>query len=206
VQRSQDVDQQALRAMLRPVLGPEFSVARTPAGMSTQMYRVDAARRVVYVRIAEDDDDDLAVDAALLEHLGAFGLRVPQVVHVEPFNQALGRSVLIMSQIAGEPLAGCRDQRAARRPGRFHFHLWEHQRTPLPLWDDLLAGYGEVTALPAQPPTSGLAAPPRQPAVRRELSATGGYVSGSWRAPRTSATRAARRGGASRRPPSGPST
>jgi hypothetical protein len=28
------------------------------------------------------------------------------------------------------------------------FHLWEHQRTPLPLWDELLAGYGEVAALP----------------------------------------------------------
>jgi Ser/Thr protein kinase RdoA (MazF antagonist) len=30
-----------------------------------------------------------------------------------------------------------------------HFCLWEHQRTPLALWDDLLAGYGEVAALPA---------------------------------------------------------
>jgi Ser/Thr protein kinase RdoA (MazF antagonist) len=205
------------------------------------------------------------VDAALLEHLRALGLRVPPVIDVEPFDQALGRSVLITGEIAGEPLAGCRDRRAARRiahaagrdlavlnslgvhgfgwvqrqppawplratsptyaefvtsylpdpwPGPLgrlftvaelerlwalvdrerhrdlagarlahgdfdttaifqvdgdysglidlgeirgteplfdlgHFHLWEHQRSPLPLWEALVAGYGEVAALPA---------------------------------------------------------
>jgi len=251
--------------MLRRVLGPELTAARTPAGVATQVYRVQAARGVLYVRIAEEDHEDLSVDAALLEHLGGLGLRVPQVVHVEPFDQALGRSVLITGEIAGEPLAGCRDQRAARRVARAagrelavlndvgvqgfgwvrrqppawplratsrtyaefvtsylpnpwpgplgrlftvaelerlwalvdgerrrdlagatlahgdfdtthifqvdghyrglidfgeirgteplfdlgHFHLWEHERTPVPLWDELLAGYGEVETLPA---------------------------------------------------------
>jgi Ser/Thr protein kinase RdoA (MazF antagonist) len=229
------------------------------------VYRVHAAGRVVYARIAEGEDDDLSVDAALLEHLRALALRVPPVVHVEPFDQALGRSVLITGEVAGEPLAGCRDQQAARRiahaagrelavlnsvavqgfgwvqrqppawplratsptyaefvtsdlpdpwPGPLgklftvaelerlwalvererrrhlagatlahgdfdttaifqidsgysglidfgeirgteplfdlgHFHLWEHQRSPLPLWEELVAGYGEVAALPA---------------------------------------------------------
>jgi len=265
VERRPDVDQQALHATLRPVLGVELTVARTPAGVAAQVYRVHAAGRVVYVRIAEGADEDLSVDAALLEHLRTLGLRVPQVIHVEPFDQALGRSVLITGEIAGEPLAGCRDQRAARWvaraagrelavlnsvdvqgfgwvqrqpptwplratsrtyaefvtsylpnpwPGPFgtrftvaelerlwalvdrerhrdladatlahgdfdstaifqvdgdysglidfgeirgteplfdlgHFHLWEHQRTPPPVWDELLAGYGEVAALPA---------------------------------------------------------
>jgi Ser/Thr protein kinase RdoA (MazF antagonist) len=264
VQRRPDVDQQALHAMLRPVLGPELSVARTPAGIAAQVYRVQTASRVVYVRIAEDEHEDLSVDAAVLEHLAALGLRVPQVIHVDPFNQAVGRSVLIMSEIAGQPLADCRSQRAARRVARAagrelavlngvavqgfgwvrrqppawplratsstyaefvtsylpdpwpgplgalftvaelerlwalvdrerrrelagarlahgdfdstaifqrdgdysglidfgeirgteplfdlgHFHLWEHPRTPLPLWEALLAGYSEVAALP----------------------------------------------------------
>ena len=115
MERRPDVDQQALHAMLRPVLGPELTVARTPAGLAAQVYRVHAAGRVVYARIAERADDDLSVDAALLEHLRALGLRVPPVIDVEPFDQALGRSVLITGEIAGEPLAGCRDRRAARR-------------------------------------------------------------------------------------------
>jgi Ser/Thr protein kinase RdoA (MazF antagonist) len=264
VERRPDVDLRALHAMLRPVLGRELRVARTPAGVAAQVYRVQASGQVVYVRIAEAEDEDLSVDAALLKHLRALGLRVPQVVHVEPFNQALGRSVLIVDEIAGEPLAGCRDQHAARRiahaagrdlallnsvdirgfgwiqrkppvwplratsrtyaefvtsdlpdpwPGPLgrlftvvelerlwalvdserhrdltggslahgdfdttaifqidgdysglidfgeirgtepqfdlgHFYLWEHQRSPLPLWEELVAGYGEVAPLP----------------------------------------------------------
>jgi Ser/Thr protein kinase RdoA (MazF antagonist) len=114
-QRRPDVDGAALGAMLRRVLGPGLRVARAPAGVAAQVYRVEAAERVLYVRIAEEDHEDLSVDAALLEYLRAEGLHVPPVVHVEPFDQALGRSVLIMGEIAGEPLARCRDKRAARR-------------------------------------------------------------------------------------------
>jgi Ser/Thr protein kinase RdoA (MazF antagonist) len=264
-QRRPDVDRAALGALLRRVLGPGLRVARTPAGVAAQVYRVQAAERVLYVRIAEEDHEDLSVDAALLEHLRAQGVRVPPVVHAEPFDQALGRSVLVTGEVAGEPLAGCRDQRAARRiahaagrelavlnrvavqgfgwvqrqppawplraglgtyaefvtsylpdpwPGPLrglftvaelerlwalvdrerhrdlvgaalahgdfdttaifqvdgdysglidlgevrgteplfdlgHYHLWEYQRSPLPLWEALVAGYGEVAALPA---------------------------------------------------------
>jgi Ser/Thr protein kinase RdoA (MazF antagonist) len=117
-ERRPDVDGVALGALLRRVLGPGLRVDRTPAGVAAQVYRVDAAERVLYVRIAEEDHEDLSVDAALLEHLRAEGLRVPQVVHVEPFDQDLGRSVLIMSEIAGAPLAHCRDEGAARRVAR----------------------------------------------------------------------------------------
>jgi aminoglycoside phosphotransferase (APT) family kinase protein len=118
VARRPDVDRDALHAIVRRVLGPALTVARTPAGVAAQVYRVHAAGRVLYVRIAEEEHDDLSIDGALLEHLGAAGLQVPQVVHVEPFDQALGRSVLIMREIAGEPLARCRDERAARRVAR----------------------------------------------------------------------------------------
>ena len=117
-ERRPDVDGSALAAILRRVLGPGLRVARAPAGVAAQVYRVQAADRVVYVRIAEEDHEDLSVDAALLEHLRGEGLRVPPVVHVEPFDQDLGRSVLIMGEIAGEPLAQCRDRRAARRVAR----------------------------------------------------------------------------------------
>ena len=117
-ERRPDVDRPALAAVLRRVLGPGLRVARTPAGVATQVYRVQAAERVVYVRIAEEDHEDLSVDAALLEQLRGEGLHVPAVVHVEPFDQDLGRSVLIMGAIAGEPLARCRDARTARRCSR----------------------------------------------------------------------------------------
>jgi glycine/D-amino acid oxidase-like deaminating enzyme len=69
--------------------------------VAAQVYRVQGAEGVLYVRIAEEDHEDLSVDAALLEHLRAQGLHVPPVVHVEPFDQALGRSLLIMGEIPG---------------------------------------------------------------------------------------------------------
>jgi len=278
--------------MLRRILGSKPTVSRTPAGVATQVYRVQAARRVLYVRIAEEGHEDLSVDAALLEHLRDLGLRVPRVVHVEPFEEALGRSVLVVGEIAGEPLARCQDERAARRVARAagrelavlngvgvqgfgwvrrqppawplratsrtyaefvtsylpdpwpgplgalftvtelerlwalvdsersrdlgsaalahgdfdtthilqvdgeytglidfgeirgteplfdvgHFHLWEHERPPVPLLDDLLAGYGEVDPLPAG----------HQELVRRSATLLGLRQLASWlRLPRS---------------------
>jgi Ser/Thr protein kinase RdoA (MazF antagonist) len=118
VERRPDVDGEALQALLRRLVGPGLTVARTPEGVAAQVYRVEAAGRVVYVRIAEESHEDLSVDAMLLEHLRHEGLHVPEVVHVEPFDEVLGRSVLIMGQIAGQPLADCLDERAARRVAR----------------------------------------------------------------------------------------
>lgn len=117
-ERRPDVDAAALGAFLRRALGPGLQVARTPAGVAAQVYRVQAGEHVLYVRIAEEDHEDLSIDAALLEHLRAEGLQVPPVVHVEPFDQALGRSVLILGEIAGAPLADRRDEAAARRVAR----------------------------------------------------------------------------------------
>src|SRR4029450_6369928 len=116
--RRPDVDRPALAAVLGRVRGPGVRVARAPAGVAAQVYRVQAAERVVYVRIAEEDHEDLSVDAALLEQLRGRGLHVPAVVHVDPFDQDLGRSVLIMGAIAGEPLARCRDERTPPRVAR----------------------------------------------------------------------------------------
>jgi Ser/Thr protein kinase RdoA (MazF antagonist) len=116
--RRPDVDAAALGALLRRVLGAGLEVARTPAGVAAQVYRVEAAGRVLYARIAEEAHEDLSVDAVLLEHLRNQGLHVPAVVHVEPFDQALGRSLLILGEIPGAPLAHCRDQGAARRVAR----------------------------------------------------------------------------------------
>ena len=117
-ERKPDVGGPALAAVLRRVLGPGLEVARTPAGVAAQVYRVQASGRVVYARIAEEDHDDLSVEAALLEHLRGEGLPVPEIIHVEPFDRALGRSVLVMGEIAGAPLAYCRDEQAARGVAR----------------------------------------------------------------------------------------
>lgn len=117
-ERRPDVDGAALGAILRRVLGSGLRVTRSTAGVAAQVYRVETTERVLYVRLAEEDHEDLSIDAALLEHLRANGLHVPSVVHVAPFDQTLGCSLLIMGEIPGEPLAECRNEDAARRVAR----------------------------------------------------------------------------------------
>ena len=228
MERKPDIDRRALEAMLQRVLGPGLTVARTPSGVAAQVYRVQAAGRVVYARVAEDDHEDLSVDAALLERLGAMGLRVPRVA------RAAGRDLGLLSRVEVRGFGWIRRQppvwplRATsptyaefvtsylpdpwpgplaalftaaelehlwalvdRERGRDleggtlahgdfdrthifhlggdysglidfgeirgaeplfdlgHFALWEREGGAVPLLDDLLAGYGEVAALPA---------------------------------------------------------
>jgi hypothetical protein len=59
-ERRPDVDRTALRAILRRVLGPGLRVTRTSAGVAAQVYRVQAPGRVLYLRIAEEDHEDLS--------------------------------------------------------------------------------------------------------------------------------------------------
>ena len=253
-QRRPDVNGATLGAMLRRVLGPRLRVARTPAGVAAQVYRVEVAERVLYVRIAEEDHENLSVDAALLEHLRAEGLHVPPVVHVEPFDQALaarcssacrasaGSSVapkiwplrgtfhdygeFVVSYLPDpwpgplgalfsaseldrlwELVASERRRELGWRwagPRRFdttpifqaegrytglidfgeirgteplfdlgHFLLHGQESTPIPLVLDVLAGYGEVVALPRRPRGAGSpVSDPARAAPARQVAGT----------------------------------
>ncbi|HEY7200645.1 MAG TPA: aminoglycoside phosphotransferase family protein [Candidatus Dormibacteraeota bacterium] len=81
------------------------SCQRTPDGVSTQVYRLVRRSETFYLRVAEEADDNLETDAELHRRLHALGVRVPRVVFVEPFDAALGRSVLITTEVAGASLA-----------------------------------------------------------------------------------------------------
>jgi aminoglycoside phosphotransferase (APT) family kinase protein len=77
---------------------------------------------VFYLRLAEEPGQDLTTDAEILHRLRALGASVPAVVAVEAAPAELARSYLIVTEIAGSPLAhgGTDDEarRAARAAGR----------------------------------------------------------------------------------------
>jgi Ser/Thr protein kinase RdoA (MazF antagonist) len=104
--RKPDVDPGALEALGRRAFGAAatLSFQRVPDGVRTQVYRVSRDRDVFYLRLAESADDNLETDAELHRHLGALGVRVPEVVHVERFDERIGRSVLISTAVPGVPL------------------------------------------------------------------------------------------------------
>ncbi|MEQ7007893.1 aminoglycoside phosphotransferase family protein [Actinopolymorpha sp. B17G11] len=104
--RKPDVDQAALDAVVDRAFGTTVPVScqRTPDGLRTQVYRLRRDRETFYLRLAEEADENLEAEAELFRQLRQLGVRVPEPVHVEPFDPALGRSVLITTEIHGVPL------------------------------------------------------------------------------------------------------
>lgn len=118
--RKPDVDLRALDDLLVRIFGPRgmFSYRRTPTGSSTQVYRVDRGAESFYVRIAEEAEASLAPEAELHRVLHASGVRVPAITHYEPFVDALERSVMVTTDVAGDPLGATTPAGAVPEIGR----------------------------------------------------------------------------------------
>jgi len=105
--RKPDVDAAALAALVRRAFGTSVQVHcdRTPEGVSTQVYRLVRGPETFYLRVAEAAGENLETDAELHRRLLAEGVRVPRVVFVEPFDAAIGRSVMITTEVPGASLS-----------------------------------------------------------------------------------------------------
>jgi aminoglycoside phosphotransferase (APT) family kinase protein len=107
VVRKPDVDPAAVDVLIRKVFGTSAPVTweRTPDGVSTQVYRLTRGAEVFYLRVAEQADENLETEAELHQRLRDLDVKVADVVHVEPFNAAIGRSTMITTEIPGAPLS-----------------------------------------------------------------------------------------------------
>ena len=105
--RKPDVDPTALQRLLSEVFGARTPLTweRTEEGVSTQVYRVRRGRETFYLRVAEEADEDLRTDAELHRRLRELGVAVAQVVHAVAFDDDLGRSVMVTTEVPGRPLA-----------------------------------------------------------------------------------------------------
>ena len=84
-------------------------VEREPEGVSTVVYRITRGEEQFFMRLAEDDDDNLEVDALVHERLAALGVRTPAVVHVTRYDPRAARSLMITKHIGGRPLTAATD-------------------------------------------------------------------------------------------------
>lgn len=85
--------------------GVRFRLERTSTGNTTPVYRVCCRADVFYLRLAETRGASLEPEARIHAVLRERGARVPEVVHFEPFDESLQRSVLVTKAIEGRPLA-----------------------------------------------------------------------------------------------------
>jgi aminoglycoside phosphotransferase (APT) family kinase protein len=113
--RNPNLDPNALSAVLKRAFGgaKPFTFERTAAGVSTQVYRVLRDGKLFYLRIAEEESDDMRTDAELHRRLLGLGVSVPDVVYVESFDAGLRRSVMITTEIQGSPLTAAASTKKA---------------------------------------------------------------------------------------------
>ncbi len=79
-------------------------VRRTENGTSTPVYGIERDGTTLYLRLAEGPEASLAPEVRAHELLLALGAKVPAVVHFDPFNERLQRSVMVTTEIPGEPI------------------------------------------------------------------------------------------------------
>lgn len=105
--RKGDVDLRALADLVGRIFPSQgrCAIERTESGVSTQVYRLRCGAAVFYLRIAEERTASLAPEVQVHEVLRTRGVRVPAVVHFEPFDERLERSVMVTTEIPGAPLA-----------------------------------------------------------------------------------------------------
>jgi aminoglycoside phosphotransferase (APT) family kinase protein len=85
-----------------------LTVERVAEGGSTIVYRIDTAEQTAYLRILPEPDASFAPEVATHQRLRAAGLRVPDVLYFEHYNQLFQRSLMLTTAIAGRAI-GYRD-------------------------------------------------------------------------------------------------
>ncbi|MGH9175565.1 MAG: phosphotransferase family protein, partial [Vicinamibacterales bacterium] len=103
VDRASNPDIRAIHELAVQVLpGLEISaVERVDEGVSTFVYRVSYRRAVFYLRVLPEAGASFAPEVSIHRRLRDAGVKVPDVIHFEHLNQALQRSVMIISEIRG---------------------------------------------------------------------------------------------------------
>ncbi|GCE08827.1 phosphotransferase family protein [Dictyobacter aurantiacus] len=81
-----------------------LQVERMTEGTSTCVYRITTESETLYLRILPEEDASFGPEAALHEELRTRGVKVP-AIHVEPYNEALQRSIMVTGEIKGQPLS-----------------------------------------------------------------------------------------------------
>ncbi len=104
VMRKEDVDRAALKRLVSRIVPDSdsaVSIERTEDGVSTQVYRLRRYGEVLYLRIAEERAGSFAPEVRIHSLLRTKGVKVPEVVYFEPFDETLQRSVMVTTEIPG---------------------------------------------------------------------------------------------------------
>jgi aminoglycoside phosphotransferase (APT) family kinase protein len=83
----------------------DSAIARMGEGHSTFVYRVRRGEMTWYLRVLPEEGDSFAPEARVHALLRERGVRVPDVLYWEDRNPLLQRSVMVTSEIPGQPVS-----------------------------------------------------------------------------------------------------
>lgn len=102
------------RAAIRTVVERLFprttpiTVTRVEEGISTHVYRIERGAETFYLRVSPEEGASLVPEAEVHRLLRACGVKVPDVLYVAHCDDALERSVMLTTAIAGCPIGHLR--------------------------------------------------------------------------------------------------
>lgn len=82
-----------------------IQISRVPEGSSTFVYRVGVGNETFYLRVLPEEGASFAPEVEVHRRLGLLGVRVPEVVYFDGCDEVLQRSVMITTEIKGEPIS-----------------------------------------------------------------------------------------------------
>ncbi|HEY4384424.1 MAG TPA: phosphotransferase, partial [Ktedonobacteraceae bacterium] len=80
-------------------------IERMTEGVSTFVYQLVYPDEIFYLRILPEEDASFAPEVAVHTRLRQMQVKVPEVVYFEHCHESLHRSVMITTEIKGQPLS-----------------------------------------------------------------------------------------------------
>ncbi len=100
------VDGQHLETVVQQIfpLAPT-QVERVLEGISTNVYRIIYQQETFYLRVLPEEGASFAPEAVVHSQLRQLGIKVPEVIYVEPCNDLLQRSIMVTREVKGQPIS-----------------------------------------------------------------------------------------------------
>jgi len=89
-------------------------VERVEEGVSTYVYRIQRDASVFYLRVLPEEGASFAPEMRVHQLLRERGVKVPEVVYFEHYNQALQRSVMVTTEMRGRHIGFCSEENDLR--------------------------------------------------------------------------------------------
>ena len=86
------------------------SIERVEEGVSTYVYRIRSNNETFYLRLLPEIDASFAPEVYVHQLLRAKGVKVPEVVYYEHYNEVLQQSLMLTTEIQGSHVGHCSSQ------------------------------------------------------------------------------------------------